>query len=335
MAGEAQLKKPPRPRKRTPTPEDAETQQVDHSTTKMGELVRDLGIGKPFKHAEAIAERARLARIEARERKLEKQKRAMGLIPEDGEDAGSGTSAASRNWRGGVSSSFSAAATAVDTGAGVGYEVVDGQIVVNQSSLVVDRHAGQEALSLETVEEDEFTHHTTSASYRRPSRAVTNAWTDEETERFYRLLAMFGCDFESIAAMFPGKNRRMVKCKFSREERLRPRRVNAAIMVRGEKHVAIDIDEYRGFQRQWQDADDITREHARLAEEHRRDIRRLKAERRAAGLADDDDDDDDDDGGGGGGGGGGADGEDGDGLNGEDPARAMPIGMEMEMGLAG
>lgn len=177
----------------------------------------------------------------------------------------------------------------VDTGAGVGYEVVDGQIVVNQSSLVVDRHAGLETQNLETVEEDEFSHQTTAASYRRPSRNVANAWTEPETERFYRLLEMFGTDFESIAAMFPGKNRRMVKCKFNREERLRPRRVNAAVMVRGSKPVAIDLDEYKGFQQQWQDTADILREHERLAEEHRRDIQRLKAERRAQGLADDSD----------------------------------------------
>lgn len=287
--GATQPKKSSRPRKRAPTPEDAENQQVDHSTTKMAELTRDLGIGKPFKHAEAIAERSRLARMAAKQRKLDRQKRALGLIPGDDEmdaDPGSGTPGAGSR-REGMFGGAGAAAMGIDPGAGVGYEVVDGQIVVNQSSLVVDRHAGQDAQDLVTVEEDEFTHHTTSSSYRRASRNnVANAWTDDETDRFYRLLEMFGCDFESIAAMFPGKNRRMVKCKFNREERQRPRRVNAAIMVRGQKPVAIDIEEYKGFQRQWQETEDIMREHARLAEEHQRDIKRLKAERRAAGLAD-------------------------------------------------
>ncbi|RYP48409.1 hypothetical protein DL768_005682 [Monosporascus sp. mg162] len=289
-----QPKKTPRPRRQTLTPEDAENQQIDHSTMKMGELIKDLGIGKPFKHAEAIAERARQARGEARRRKLEKQKRAMGLIPDDEEDVLSASVTAAGNGRRGVSAGIDMAAPGVDTGAGVGYEVVDGQIVVNQSSLVVDRHAVQDSLNLVTVEEDEFSHLTTAASYRRPSRAITNAWTEDETERFYHLLSMFGCDFETIAGMLPGKNRRMVKCKFNREERLRPKRVNAAIMVRGQKKVSIDIEEYKATQKQWQEADDIMEEHARLVEEHRRDIKRLKAERRAAGLADDSTDDDED-----------------------------------------
>ncbi|RYP18071.1 hypothetical protein DL767_009905 [Monosporascus sp. MG133] len=289
-----QPKKTPKPRRQTLTPEDAENQQIDHSTTKMGELIKDLGIGKPFKHAEAIAERARQARGEARRRKLEKQKRAMGLIPDDEEDVLSASITAAGNGHRGVSAGADMAAPGVDTGAGVGYEVVDGQIVVNQSSLVVDRHAVQDSLNLVTVEEDEFSHLTTAASYRRPSRAITNAWTEDETERFYHLLSMFGCDFETIAGMLPGKNRRMVKCKFNREERLRPKRVNAAIMVRGQKKVSIDIEEYKATQKQWQEADDIMEEHARLVEEHRRDIKRLKAERRAAGLADDSTDDDED-----------------------------------------
>ncbi|RYP87923.1 hypothetical protein DL769_000375 [Monosporascus sp. CRB-8-3] len=292
--GVTQPKKTPKPRRQTLTPEDAESQQIDHSTTKMGELIKDLGIGKPFKHAEAIAERARQAREAARRRRLEKRKRAMGLIPDDEEDVLSASVTATGNERRGVSAGIDMAAPGVDTGAGVGYEVVDGQIVVNQSSLVVDRHAGQDSINLVTVEEDEFSHLTTAASYRRPSRAITNAWTEDETERFYHLLSMFGCDFETIAGMLPGKNRRMVKCKFSREERLRPKRVNAAIMVRGQKKVSIDIEEYKATQKQWQEADDIMEEHARLVEEHRRDIKRLKAERRAAGLADDSTDDDED-----------------------------------------
>ena len=297
-------KKPSRGRKAPPTPEDAEKQQVDHSTTKMGELIRDLGIGKPFKHADAVAERARQARHEAKLRKLEKQKRALGLLPA-GEE-GRGDAAGSRagtpaEGRGGGPSAAVTAPAAVDTGGGVGYEVVDGQIVVNQNTLVVDRHAAAQHGSLETVEEDEFSHLTTAASYRRASRApaaTANAWTDEETERFYRLLGMFGCDFESIAAMLPGKNRRMIKCKFNREERLRPRRVNAAVMVRGAKPVGIDIEEYKGFQRAtWQDTDDIAREHERLAREQREDIRRLRRERREAGLVDGESDNEDGEGG--------------------------------------
>lgn len=326
-------KKSSRSRK-PPSPEDTEKQQVDHSTTKMGELIWDMGVGKPFKHADVVAERARQARQEAKLRKLEKQKRATGLLPADEQGADIEGSRAGTPAEGRVSGATAAAAlgasAAMDTGGGVGYEVVDGQIVVNQNSLVVDRHAAAQQGSLETVEEDEFSHLTTAASYRRASRApaaTANSWTDEETERFYRLLGMFGCDFESIAAMFPGKNRRMIKCKFNREERLRPRRINAAVMVRGEKSVSIDIEEYKGFQRTWQSTDDIAREQERLAREQQEDLRRLRQERREAGLVDDSDNED-----------GGADaGGSGAGGQQEDASQnlsGMPTPMEIETDVA-
>jgi transcription factor TFIIIB component B'' len=60
------------------------------------------------------------------------------------------------------------------------------------------------------------------------------------------------------------------------------------MMVRGQKKVNIDIEEYKASQRQWQPKDTILEEHAKLAEEHERDVARLREERRAAGLIDDD-----------------------------------------------
>lgn len=101
---------------------------------------------------------------------------------------------------------------------------------------------------------------------------------------------MFGTDFETIASMFPEKTRRAVKLKFNREENLRPKRINAAVMVRGEKKVGIDLEEYKSHQHAWQESDKIMAEHDKLVQEHEEDIRRLKEERRAAGLLDDDED---------------------------------------------
>ena len=126
-----------------------------------------------------------------------------------------------------------------------------------------------------------------SASFAKRVQGPGN-WTDEETEKFYRLLSMFGTDFETISNLFPGKNRRAIKLKFNKEERLRPNRINAAMMVRGQKKANIDIDEYKATQRQWQAKDKILEEHAKLAEEQEREVSRLREERRAAGLIDDD-----------------------------------------------
>ncbi|KAI1094512.1 hypothetical protein F5B19DRAFT_444899 [Rostrohypoxylon terebratum] len=283
------------PREHSSSPEeDPENQTVDHSSTKMGELTKDMGIGKRFKHADAIEERAREARQRFRIKQQARRARLLGL------DLNDELSRASTPAEDGDNGRESAAARARELGASigansqsVGYEVVDGQIIVNQQSLMVDRHAVHDIGTLETVEEDEFSRLTTSSSYRRESRRTgANHWTDEDTEKFYRLLGMFGTDFETISAMFPEKSRRAVKLKFNREERLRPRYINATVMVRGEKKIGIDLEEYKMHQHGWQESDKIMAEHDKLVREHNEDIRRLKEERRAAGLIDEEEEGD-------------------------------------------
>lgn len=173
-------------RRRSPTPEDPETLTVDHGTMKMAELTQDLGIGKRFKHADAIAERQREARERYRLKKLEKQKRLLGLLP--GEDSASRAGTPAEGEENGRDSAIAramelGASASADAGHTVGYEVIDGQIIINQQSLVVDRHAAHRDMStLETVEEDEFSHVTTCVSFRRESRKTgPNHWTEEET----------------------------------------------------------------------------------------------------------------------------------------------------------
>lgn len=271
---------------------------------KMRDLTQDLGIGRKFKHAEAIAERGRAARERYRQKKLEKQKRHLGLVeaesaspagtPAEGEGEGEGGDDARDSALARARNLGEAATSAEAQDSAVGYDVVDGQIVINQQSLVVDRHAArrEDISNLEEVEEDEFSHLITSSSFRRPNRRTgPNHWTNLETEEFYRLLGMFGTDFETIAAMFPGKNRRAVKLKFNREETLRPNRINATVMVRGQKKVHIDLEAYKAHQQGWQASDKILAEHAKLAHEHSEDIRRAKEARRAAGLLDDEEGD--------------------------------------------
>jgi len=289
--------KPPKRRRRSPTPEDAVNVKVDHTAVKMSELTRDLGIGVPFKHAEAIAERAREARNRARLRKLEKDKIRMGILPDPSDDIhGSHKRDASQNTtknRLGSNAPDSGEAAASEA-AGPGYIVVDGQIIINQQSLMIDNHASAEndISNMRTVVEDDFTHLTTAASFMRESRVMgANSWTEDETEKFYNYLRMFGTDFETISHMFPGKNRRMVKLKFNREERLRPNRINAAVSPRSGKEVAIDLDHYKERRNNWQEAEEIMKEHDALVAEHNIEVQRLKAERKAQGLADDDDDD--------------------------------------------
>ncbi|KAK8026570.1 transcription factor TFIIIB subunit BDP1 [Apiospora marii] len=256
-----------RRRRREPTPEDAENQEIDHTTTKMADITRDLGIGKKFKHADAILERQREARRNAQMRRLERKQRAK----------------ASGNGADGTPAPEAELPAAMDDGGGVEYDIIDGQIVVNQNSLTVNQHAGQDFTSLETVEEDEFTNLTTSASYLRPSKALgTNHWSDEDTERFYHYLKMFGTDFETISHVFPGKSRRHIKLKFNREEKARPKRINAAIMARGAKKVAIDLEDFKS---QWRGEGAEYEEHLEELRQQRRELGLLDDEPAAAAAA--------------------------------------------------
>ncbi|KAI0017322.1 hypothetical protein F4780DRAFT_611238 [Xylariomycetidae sp. FL0641] len=294
--GEAEPKAPraksaPRRRRRSPTPEDAENMTVDHATTKVGDLTKDLGIGKRFKYAQQIEDRHREARAKNQMRRLERQKQKLGLIPVDGDEASSRTGTPADANEGGapvINRDTAGGGLGGGSGPGVGYEVIDGQIIINQESLVVDRHAQQDMVALETVEEDDFTHLTTSATYMR-RHAGPNFWSDEDTEKFYYYLRMFGTDFETISHMFPLKNRRAVKLKFNREERQRPNRIKQAIFVRGEKKTEIDMEEYKASRKDWKTADKIMEGMQADAAEKQGDIERLKSERRALGLLDDED----------------------------------------------
>ncbi|KAK0711486.1 hypothetical protein B0H67DRAFT_493303 [Lasiosphaeris hirsuta] len=128
--------------------------------------------------------------------------------------------------------------------AGERYQIINGEIVVDSRSLQVDRHAraAQEAGELEEHEENDFTHHTTTATYLR-RKTKPQQWTDEETDKFFWALSAFGTDFDTISRMFPGKSRKHVKLKFNREERASPARISDALV--GRKKVGMDMDEYK------------------------------------------------------------------------------------------
>ncbi|KAK0722527.1 hypothetical protein B0T26DRAFT_622068, partial [Lasiosphaeria miniovina] len=125
-------------------------------------------------------------------------------------------------------------------------QIIDGEIVLDARSLQVDRHAraAREAGEMEEHEENEFTNHTTSATYLR-RKMKAGQWSDEDTEKFYHALRMFGTDFETISRMFHDKTRKHVKLKFNREERSNSAAIRAALV--GEKTVGMSIDEYKQY----------------------------------------------------------------------------------------
>ncbi|KAL3964490.1 hypothetical protein ACCO45_001494 [Purpureocillium lilacinum] len=230
----------PRPRRaRSLTPEDAESQLVDLQQLRMADLTKDLRIGKKFSRHDELRERERQARLKAK----------LGKDGDQTEREGSASASPMPDGRTKKSATPGGSSTPAPA-SGPQFRIVDGQIVVDQSSLVMDRHAraaaAQAGEDMETIEENDFTRLITSSSFMNTSKLKgPNIWTDQETELFYRGLRMFGTEFEMISKMFPGKQRRHVKLKFNREERHNPKRIDAALI--GEKTIKMDIAEYKAF----------------------------------------------------------------------------------------
>jgi transcription factor TFIIIB component B'' len=219
---------------------------VDLQKLKMSDLTRDLHIGKKFSRHDELRDRERQARIKAKLEKdgIEVDKDGDG----DGDDASTSGQVKPASGTPAASSPAASRPAAGAAAAGPQFRIVDGQIVLDQSSLVMDRHARAVATQqdMETIEENDFTRLITSSSFMNNSKLRgPNIWSAEETELFYHALRTFGTDFEMISKMFPGKQRRHIKLKFNREERHSPALIDAALI--GEKTSKMDIDEYKAY----------------------------------------------------------------------------------------
>jgi transcription factor TFIIIB component B'' len=101
----------------------------------------------------------------------------------------------------------------------------EGNVVLDQSSLQVDRHAIHPSTltdSLIQTTETMFTSKTNSSTYASSRTHASNTirWLPSDNEKFYTALRMFGTDFQTIADYLGGgKDRRHVKNKFYKEER--------------------------------------------------------------------------------------------------------------------
>ena len=138
---------------------------------------------------------------------------------------------------------------------GLQLRMVNGEMVLDEESARIDRQA--EALEdanhraqIET--EDDLTKKVTRMTWlekkkRDPADRVpvykmkSDPWSDDETDRFYEALSMFGTDFFIISKMFPPKTRRQIKLKFVREERLDGPRITRALSGDGSKPMDLSV----------------------------------------------------------------------------------------------
>lgn len=91
--------------------------------------------------------------------------------------------------------------------------------------------------------------------YKREKR--TKDWSKDETVLFYKALNTLGTDFTLMVQLFPGRNRRELKMKFKKEERMNRLLIDKALM----KPVEFNITELK----------EETEERKRKAEEEERE----------------------------------------------------------------
>jgi hypothetical protein len=105
--------------------------------------------------------------------------------------------------------------------------VVGGRLTIDTSSLVLTAGLeGDNALHNYNVATEDKSY-TTSASFA--SRTPSIKWSAAETGEFYDALKVYGTDFTAIARLFPRRNRRQIKNKFKKEEKLHGAAVEMAL----------------------------------------------------------------------------------------------------------
>ncbi|KAF4626006.1 hypothetical protein G7Y89_g12156 [Cudoniella acicularis] len=252
-------------RRRAETPDGAEDEVVDRTSMKMADLCKDIRIGKKFSKYNEIKER------EAQQKAKAKLAKALPQLVTQAEgDQGNGESTSTSQPEGEVPN------TAAVNDSNPRMKVVDGQIVLDESTLQVNRQERGRAEEgvMEEILEDDFTRITTSGTNMKRERA--QMWDYAAHEMFYNGLRMFGTDFEMIAKMFPHRNRRQIKLKFNKEERDNPEMITRALV--GDK-APIDLDEYQKLsQIKLEDVSVIEAERAKIDAEHNAEEARHQAQ---------------------------------------------------------
>ncbi|KAI8096239.1 uncharacterized protein BX664DRAFT_323439 [Halteromyces radiatus] len=110
-------------------------------------------------------------------------------------------------------------------------QLVNGEIVLDTSSLYIDRPLGRrEEMDYEVVEEDSMTTQVNSHSYGKQHERHGRKWSNQEKDQFYQGLARYGTDFDLIATLIPTRSRKEIKLMFNRQEKKCPWRISHCIM---------------------------------------------------------------------------------------------------------
>lgn len=276
-------------RHRETTPEGAENVRIVPSEMKMSDLCRNLRTGKKS------ARELELEKLDEEKLRKKKQQQANEFMGEEPSEAPESADQRLERLAKEKGLSREDADRAVPNTI-----IVDGQIQIDESTLQIDRHADaaveRDAERLEGVDESELTRRVTQSTWAK--RDKSGGWNEEQTDKFYESLRMFGTDFQMISKMLPGRTRRSVKLKFTREERHNEARIKRALL--GER-LPVDLEEYSRLSKTvFADPKELELEleedrkkmeerqaEAREAQEEIRRQREVEAEAEAAAVAND------------------------------------------------
>lgn len=249
-----------RGRKRAKTPEDAEAREIDASTMTMFDLCRDRKQGKKSK-LEAEFQSIDWVEVVKRRKENEARARAAGIKASDQ-----------------AREAMDEAGEHAPAPIGPQLRLRNGEIVLDTSSLVVNRHVVPNGVA-PAVEESDLTKRVNSSTWMFDNRRdpadrfyqKSDKWTAYDTDVFYGALKMFGTDFDMISKMFPGRTRRMIKHKFTREERQNEHRIRAVLLGQPDPMSLATYCEMTGK------TEDDYKDPEALAEELREDEERQRA----------------------------------------------------------
>jgi hypothetical protein len=116
-------------------------------------------------------------------------------------------------------------------------EIINGEIVIQESSIIVGGRRTTEEVDRELeggiVEEENTALTATYTSFT--NRIKVKRWTVEETKKFYLVLRQCGTDFSTMENFFDGsdggnkRSRKELKCKYNRERRKHPTLIDMAM----------------------------------------------------------------------------------------------------------
>lgn len=109
----------------------------------------------------------------------------------------------------------------------LGLQIVDGNISVNTETTIRSHNQVFGKGDRQVEYDNSYLNPITSNSYTK--LGYTDAWTSDELTQFYNALSTWGTDFTFIAQLFPYRNRRQIKRKFTLEEKKRPELVELAL----------------------------------------------------------------------------------------------------------